>query len=399
MAKKKRQRPSKPWFLIGGIVVVIAISIVIASWVFLQNNQTGGQVKTKGVAPKTVKGGVGGQGTPEFNNKLEQKKNREADFAAKNKQTYVPPVINQSDDDLDALLAMPEEEKPEEVKINPPKVRPERRVVVKQPVEPVSRVPETLVKKPNKEPQPAADQQYADERREALGSSMINTMKFITEGMNLSPVTTTVYAAGTTWTSGDASAADQDDVRSEEEVRSIELYPGDVLYAVVDQFLNSDAPVPAFRATIVSGKFKNAILLGTFERVEESLSLSFVKMRLPSNEIYGIKGYGVDPKSTDGRLASDVNRHTLTRWGAVIAATMLEGWGDAVEAADTTTYTTGETVVSTAPDYRFGDQMLIASGEVGSRLSDKALDYFDRPPTVKLRQGYLVGVVIMDVSN
>jgi len=404
----KRQRPSKPWFMVSGIAATLAILIVVASWVFMQKNQTGARVDTAGSKPTAVQGGMGGKGSPEYNSKLTQKKDEEAEEAARSGKSYVPPVINKSEDDLDILLGVEDDANQEEsdaqkmVEINPPKVRPERRWT--PPLEPApepERIPQSMqpqTQQPiNNEPSPA--QTYANERAEALREAMLNTMSQVNQSMALAPAQTTVYTAGASWPTKEEPSEEELAAQNAQDEQSIELYPGDVLYAVVDQFLNSDAPVPAFRSTVVSGKYKGAIILGRFERVGESLALSFERMRTPDNKIYEIQGYGVDPESTDGRLASDVDRHTVSRWSAVVAASLLKGWGDAVKDMDTKTYTTGETVVQSRPDYSFGEQALIASGETGNILADKAINYFDRPPTVKLRQGFPVGIVILDVSN
>jgi hypothetical protein len=404
----KRQRPSKPWFMVSGIAATLAILIVVASWVFMQKNQTGARVDTAGSKPTAVQGGMGGKGSPEYNSKLTQKKDEEAEAAAKSGKSYVPPVINKSEDDLDALLDIGGDADQEEsdaqkmVEISPP--RPERRwTPPPEPAPESDRVPQSMQPQVQQQPinnEPSPAQAYANERAEALREAMLNTMSQVNQSMALAPAQTMVYTAGASWPTKEQEPNEEDlAAQNAQDEQSIELYPGDVLYAVVDQFLNSDAPVPAFRSTVVSGKHKGAIILGRFERVGESLALSFERMRTPDNKIYEIQGYGVDPESTDGRLASDVDRHTVSRWGSVIAASLLKGWGEAVKDMDTETYTTGDTIIQNRPDYSFGEQALIASGETGNILADKAINYFDRPPTVKLRQGFPVGIVILDVSN
>lgn len=407
----KRNRPDKPWFLVSILAISVAVAVVVMSWFFMQNNQTDAKVSTRGTAPRGIQGGVGGKGTPEFNQKLRDKTEEEAAEAVQRNRTYVPPLINDTEDSLGQMLGMDgveTEQPPPLVNLNPPNVRPARQNSdVEQDgdldSENTQRQAYLLKQQALQEQQSsvsAALDEYLTERATVIQSSILNTLSNVNQSMVLSPAQTTVYAAAANWPEVELETEIEDRlVKKEETERDINIYPGDVLYAVVDQFLTSDAPVPVFRSTIISGEYKGGILLGSFERVDESLVVNFERLRLPNNEIYDIEAYGVDPKATNGSLASSVNRHTISRWSAVIGASLLKGWGEAIEASDQGAVAVADTVVSTTPAYNFGEQALIASGAVGEIFTEKAIEYFDRPPTVKLRQGFPIGVVVLDIDK
>ncbi len=177
--------------------------------------------------------------------------------------------------------------------------------------------------------------------------------------------------------------------------------PGDMLYAVVETGVNSDVP-SAVMATVAVGKYKGARLLGKFQRFEERLVLAFSRAVLPSGEDLQIEAYAVDPSTSEASVATSVDTHFISRWGGLIAASFLEGLGTAkrYSGAQSTLYgtaaeTTDQMVWST---YSPADQAWIAAGKVGEKASRIFDRNFDRPPTVYLEQGTPVGILILSVK-
>ena len=103
------------------------------------------------------------------------------------------------------------------------------------------------------------------------------------------------------------------------------LKPGDLLYAIVDVGVNSDVP-SAVLATVTSGEYRNARLMGGFQRHDERLVLAFNRAVLPSGETVQLEAYAVDPSTSEASVASSVDTHFFSRWGGLVASAFLEAW-------------------------------------------------------------------------
>ena len=177
--------------------------------------------------------------------------------------------------------------------------------------------------------------------------------------------------------------------------------PGDLLYAVIDTGVNSDVPSPVL-ATVTSGTYRNARLTGGFQRHDEKLVLSFSRMILPDGKAIQLEAYAVDPTTSEASVASSVNTHFFSRWGGLVASAFLEGLGTAkrYSGAQSTLYGYGEDSDHMVwDDYSISDQSWIAAGKVGEKAGKIFERQFDRPPTVKLKSGTPVGVLILNIKR
>lgn len=181
------------------------------------------------------------------------------------------------------------------------------------------------------------------------------------------------------------------------------LKPGDILHAVLQTAINSDEPGP-IRARIVGKRFKGAILLGKLTRFPpvqgnrpERVLVQFTYMTTVSGQVYELDSYAIDPETTRTALASDVNHHYLSRWGALIAASFLEGYGEAVRASNTITTVGPLGTVVTTPKDDIDDEDIAreAAGTVGLRLADAVGQHFNRPNTIRVDSGSGIGVLIV----
>lgn len=183
---------------------------------------------------------------------------------------------------------------------------------------------------------------------------------------------------------------------------AVTLKPGDLLYAIMDVGVNSDVP-SAVLATVTSGAYRNARLMGGFQRHDERLVLAFNRAVLPSGETIQLEAYAVDPSTSEASVASSVNTHFFSRWGGLVASAFLEGLGSAkrYSGAQSTIYgsggdTTDQMVWNT---YSVEDQAWIAAGKVGEKAGKIFEKGFDRPPTVRLESGTPVGVLVVNVKD
>jgi intracellular multiplication protein IcmE len=160
-----------------------------------------------------------------------------------------------------------------------------------------------------------------------------------------------------------------------------QINAGTVLYSTLDMEANSDVPGP-LRATLQGGKYNGAHVLGNFTVSNDYLVMRFNRMVMPSGEHLTIDAVAIDPERRLIGLADKVDRHYLQRFGALLGAAFLQGYGDAVIASREVTRSSeySEEVVSTIDTTK--DQALAALSKVGDELANVVRPLANRPPTV-----------------
>jgi type IV secretory pathway VirB10-like protein len=181
------------------------------------------------------------------------------------------------------------------------------------------------------------------------------------------------------------------------------LQPGEILYAVLQTAIHSDEPGPV-RAKIVGERLKDSILLGGLSSFPpivgsrpERVRVKFDYLTTPERVTYPIDAYAIDTETARTALATGVDHHTVERWGALIAASFLEGYGQAVRASHsiTTVGPLGNVVSVPQDDIDHEDIVREAVGTVGERLGDAVSDNFRRPNTITVASGTGIGVLIV----
>ncbi len=178
---------------------------------------------------------------------------------------------------------------------------------------------------------------------------------------------------------------------------------GTVLYGILDTAINSDEQGPVL-ATIVSGKYKGARLIGKIQLPANAskVVISFSTMNLPKKpESIGIDAYAIDADTARTAFATDVDNHYLLRYGSLFASSFMEGFGKAVGQQGTTTTDPSGSQIQTKPELSPTDQVYTALGTVGEKWGKAVEPLFKTPVTVTVDQGLGIGVLIMrdvDVS-
>ncbi|MBU2755000.1 hypothetical protein HFU84_07085 [Acidithiobacillus sp. CV18-2] len=168
--------------------------------------------------------------------------------------------------------------------------------------------------------------------------------------------------------------------------------PGYLAYAMLDSAVNSNEPGPIL-ATIESGKYRGARLLGQFKRVKQVDIMNFSEMTW-NGHAYSIGAYAVSPKNEELGLATSVNDHTLYRYGWLFAGAFLQGLDQALQSSnEQTTVGNGFAVVSN--DLNNGQILEEAAGNVGNAIVPIAEARFDTPPTVRVAAGTGLGILFM----
>lgn len=181
------------------------------------------------------------------------------------------------------------------------------------------------------------------------------------------------------------------------------LQPGDLLYAVLQTAINSDEPGPV-RARIVGERFKGSILLGSLTSFPpvvgsrpERVLVKFHALTTPERVTYRMEAYALDLATARTALATDIDHHLLERWGALLAASFLEGYGNAVRSNHTITTVgpLGNVVSVPQDDLDHEDLVYEAMGVVGERLGAAVGEHFRRPNTITVAAGAGIGVLIV----
>jgi len=171
---------------------------------------------------------------------------------------------------------------------------------------------------------------------------------------------------------------------------------GDIAFAVVETSVNSDEPGPAM-ARIVSGPLKGAKILGTFERQQKRLMLTFTVLSVPDlPQSIGMNAIAIDPETARTALATGVDNHYLKKYGTLIASSFLEGMGVAVETSLGTPELTNENGAIVANQLKASgkDQVIVGLGKVGQRIAEE-IDQSDIQPNVTIDSGTGLGLLMM----
>jgi intracellular multiplication protein IcmE len=180
---------------------------------------------------------------------------------------------------------------------------------------------------------------------------------------------------------------------------SVAIKAGTILFAVLEVTLNSDQMGTPVMATIVSGKLKGAKLLGSFSRQNDKLVVQFNTMTMDSRpSSIGINAYAIDAETAQNALASNVDNHYLLRYGSLLGAAFLEGFGNAWSSVQTSTNDSNGLInVYTAPPPEATAETAIYQGlgQIGTNMGQQMSQVFQTPPTVTLDAGTGLGILFM----
>ncbi|WP_119342951.1 TrbI/VirB10 family protein [Facilibium subflavum] len=174
---------------------------------------------------------------------------------------------------------------------------------------------------------------------------------------------------------------------------------GDILFAVINTAINSDQKGTPVLATVVTGKYKGAKLLGQFQLSGERLVIKFNQMSIPGhNNSISINAYAIDSETAQSSLAGDINHHYLLRYGSLFAAAFLQGFGTYFNSDNQDSWNcnkSGTICINNKLNDSVRDASFSGLGEIGTSLSSSVRQEFSRPVTVKLAKGAGIGVLFM----
>jgi type IV secretory pathway VirB10-like protein len=149
---------------------------------------------------------------------------------------------------------------------------------------------------------------------------------------------------------------------------------------------------------VAEGPLRGSKALGAFKATAGGLSIAFDRIVLPDGRETRVEAVGVDPDSSAPGVRSRTDTHFWERWGSLAAASFIEGLGGAVSGRRTRVYVSGDAVVEEGVGKTAADIALEAAGKVGERAAAQVERGFDRPPTVTVRAGEHVGILILSAG-
>lgn len=173
---------------------------------------------------------------------------------------------------------------------------------------------------------------------------------------------------------------------------------GAILYAVLDTAVDSDYPDTPVMATIVSGEYKGAKLLGSIKTVKDGqrVMLSFNLMNMEAWPTgVTVNAFAIDPDSARSAVATSVDNHYMLRYGSLFASSFLQGLGQAVQTSGTTVSSDSGVVTESTADLNTQETILVALGQVGQSASTEVAKLQNTPPTVKVKAGVGMGILFM----
>lgn len=193
------------------------------------------------------------------------------------------------------------------------------------------------------------------------------------------------------------NATVQPSVNTKVQQEVVAIQAGTILNAVLETSINSDEPSP-IRARIVSGEFKNSILIGQMTKSGEKVVVQYNRISIPNApKSYAISAVAVDPNTSRTALATDVDRHLFQRYVIGLAASFVKGYAEAISRQNTVT--TISPLGSIIVDQSALDTKQInraALGEVGKSVAEDVKKDTDRGPTIHVDAGIAIGVLLMD---
>jgi len=177
------------------------------------------------------------------------------------------------------------------------------------------------------------------------------------------------------------------------------MYAGEIVYATLETAINSDVKSPVL-AIVRGGALDGARLIGSFSQQRDYVVLEFSRGSLKGKSL-SISSIALDPSTTLGALADDVDHHYLLKIGAVAGAAFLQGYGQAIQlAGQQIEYVTVPGSLQTVPvqTNELTDKQIaaIALGQVGETLSAEIKKAADRPTTVYVDRGAEIGLLLLD---
>jgi len=130
---------------------------------------------------------------------------------------------------------------------------------------------------------------------------------------------------------------------------------------------NSDVPGPIL-AQILSGPLAGGRAIGRFQVMNDYLVMTFSMVSLKGKD-YAINGLALDPDTTLGGMATEVDHRYFTRILLPAAGAFVSAFGDAMADTDTSTTVSGDAVIVDSAQKGYKEAIYDGIGSIGQTVS------------------------------
>ena len=132
----------------------------------------------------------------------------------------------------------------------------------------------------------------------------------------------------------------------------------------------------------LDGVWNGAQLIGRLEKGQDNITAHFTTLA-PQDKRPTMRINAIALREEDAAqgIAENIDRHILSRYGSLAAASLLSGFGRAYQNVGSTVITGGGTAITTYPEP--SDKQIIANalGTMGTNLGGEVMKNFNRPDT------------------
>jgi intracellular multiplication protein IcmE len=183
-------------------------------------------------------------------------------------------------------------------------------------------------------------------------------------------------------------------VYQDQNEKTILVHSGTVNYAQLLMEANSDVPGPIL-AQILSGPLAGGRALGRFEVKNDYLVMTFNLVSFKGKE-YSINALALDPDTTLGGMATEVDHRYLSRVLLPAAASFVSAFGKALSETDTTTTVSDGSVLQDKAAKGSEEALYSGLGEAGDTLADFFRDQANQiKPLVRVAVGTPMGIFFL----
>ncbi len=332
---------SRPLFKL--IVLMTAVAAIVAASVSFLSGGSSSQTASRLVNPPGINAPPGGPASPYMQEQTNLASQDREKTALQTGGSALPTPIGQVSD-LGALNASERKSDPlNELKNEVERLRQEQKQVQQQQVQVQQQIQQPRQQEPFDDSLATAMQRQMSQLIESwtpTGAKQVLVMSPDDLKNYLNEKKGKQTAAGGTASTTDAAAT------AAQTAPKTLVSAGTVSYAQLLTEANSDVPGPIL-AQIVSGPFSGARAIGQFQVANgyaDYLVLQFTLVNFKGKD-YSINAVALDPDTTLGGMATEVDQRYFTRVLLPAAAGFLQGFGQAIGQNSSTTTTNGTSTI------------------------------------------------------
>jgi len=353
---------NKPIFKLLVIMAVVAFAMAGALGAFSSAPE---QAAAKLGKTPNIKEVPGGKSSPFFIEQNKQANEQRVDQALAQGGSAIPTPVG-NDIDLSELTEKTKKDPLLEFRAETERLKQELRAEQKQNTQQVQVLQQQIKQKPVQEDETLA---------RAMQKQMQELMKSWSPGrmVSVNGVTTkeeTQAAAAAKASSMQLASLEQnaaEQAAAQKPVKAL-IPAGTVNYAQLLTEANSDVPGPIL-AQILSGPLAGGRAIGQFQVMNEYLVLTFSRVSFKGKD-YSINALALDPDTTLGGMATEVDHRYLTRLLLPAAASFMSAFGDALSDGSSETTISGDTVIVSEASKGSKDAMYSGLGQMGQTMSE-----------------------------